>query len=143
MIKPLKILAILSLGLNSLNLYAQEVPDQPVKEGAYSVLWYDTPKNFLGAIESRRAFIKVLKLQGHWAYVELYYTERVATVMHLVSLVENDSEIGRKFLSETGTNKEEFLKKVASEPLSDQQRTKLWINLDQVEAITDLKVQTK
>lgn len=117
---------------------AKENSQSPVSVGDFCTFWYEAPRSFLAGLKERRAFVCIKEVRGDWVHVELYYSEQIATAMSLVSEIERGTDAGLKFLASSSMTKEQFLQKVAAEPLTEKQRRTLWINIAAVEAITPI-----
>ena len=61
----------------------------------------------------------------------------------MVEEIEKDTEVGMAMLAKTGKKKEEFLKEVKANPLAEDQRIEVWINLQRIEAITKHNLNPK
>jgi hypothetical protein len=122
---------------------ALEEPPLPVQEGGNYILWYDAPANRFAGIKERRTFVRILEIQGNWIRVDQYFSDTIAGVMAMVEEIEKDSEVGKALLAKTGKNKEEFLKEVKANPIPEDQRIEVWINLQRVEAVTKHNLNPK
>jgi hypothetical protein len=133
--------AILAHAVSPAN--ALEEAPLPVQEGGNYILWYDAPANRFSGLKERRSFVRVLEIQGTWIRADQFFSDSIAGVMAVVEEIEKDSEVGKALLAKMDKNKEEFLKEVNANPIPEDQRIEVWINLQRVEAITKHNLEPK
>jgi hypothetical protein len=130
--------SLIIITLSAQLLSAQETTP-PVSQGKFYHLWFGNGQaGQTSGMLIPETSIEVLSIRGNWVEVTKISDAAYAQAMWVLSEVKRDTEIGKRFIEETGKNRESFLKEAEKEPVAPWATKRMWINLDRVAGLQEI-----